>query len=583
MTALQISEEYRAFARLFRLRSFFGPDSDDRVHSPAAEIALHFAGGFSQKFRMPNPSWNPPSLNVDLEKILKIGERLLCQQISSATFTNGPLLPFRLLSALRNLRKDSTIIIKAADKNLGLVVLDKSWYLNEGLRQLSDPMVYSVVPAVPWDEIVCNLSSIIRRFRSVLKNVEPFLLSIPVSKALACAFYLLPKIHKPVLTGRPICSYAGYILEPASRVLHHLLLPILLQQPNHLTDSLSLLRELKHRRLPHDCWLFTFDVESLYPSIPTSAGLFALKTLVSKFFAPRGINQQLVDMICSLAKVVLQFHFLEFDGVFYKQIRGTAMGSNFAVAYACLFLCHLEEVLFSSMDSSPLIFFKRYIDDALGIWTGSLHSLQQFLTAYQNAYPEININPCISSSSAVLLDINFYKGPNFSSSGILSSQCHQKKLNAYQYILYKSWHPPHQKKAFVISELRRYLLRESEPSGFVRLKRLLFQRLRARGYPRRFLLHCFNKVSPKDKSALLQRVFAPKIRKRAPLVFKLDFSPSTRAMNLGASLNPELFRLCQKVPALRHIPHPRICWRNPRRLGTFLTRSRFFSQRPMPH
>ncbi|GLJ59606.1 hypothetical protein SUGI_1515640 [Cryptomeria japonica] len=126
MTALQISEEYRAFARLFRLRSFFGPDSDDRVHSPAAEIALHFAGGFSQKFRMPNPSWNPPSLNVDLEKILKIGERLLCQQISSATFTNGPLLPFRLLSALRNLRKDSTIIIKAADKNLGLVVLDKS-------------------------------------------------------------------------------------------------------------------------------------------------------------------------------------------------------------------------------------------------------------------------------------------------------------------------------------------------------------------------------------------------------------------------------------------------------------------------
>ncbi|XP_059072297.1 uncharacterized protein LOC131873359, partial [Cryptomeria japonica] len=489
MTALNILAEYRSFARLFRLRTFFGPDVDP----PVANIALHFAGAFSQKFRARNPCWNPPVVNVDLEHILRQGELLLSQQISSTVFTHGPMLPSRLLSALRKLRKDSSIVIKSADKNLGLVVLDKTWYELEGLRLLSDQNVYSVISAVPWNTIRQELISIIERFGAILKGVKDFLLSVQINKASACAFYLLPKIHKPTLTGRPICSYSGYLLEPASKVLHHLLLPVLLEQSNHLTDSICLLRDLENLCLPRDCLLFTFDVESLYPSIPMNAGLSALKAMVTKFFVLHGINLRLVEMIYLLAELVLQYHFLEFDGIVYQQIRGTAMGSNFAVVYACLFLCHLEFSLSSTVDTSPLLFYKRFIDDAFGIWTGSLHSLQQFLSAYQNVFPEININPCISSTSAVILDINFYKGPKFLSTGILSSQCHQKKLNAYQYILYKSWHPSHQKKAFVISELRRYLLRESEPSGFVRLKRLLFQRLRARGYPRRFLVHCFNK------------------------------------------------------------------------------------------
>lgn len=41
----------------------------------------------------------------------------------------------------------------------------------------------------------------------------------------------------------------------------------------------------------------------------------------------------------SLVALVLNHHYLEFNGTYWRQMRGTVMGSNFAVAYACLFLC----------------------------------------------------------------------------------------------------------------------------------------------------------------------------------------------------------------------------------------------------
>ncbi|XP_059063837.1 uncharacterized protein LOC131856286 [Cryptomeria japonica] len=474
MLPQDILSEYRAFARRIRLRAFFGEDPVVPV-----DINLAFSGIFPYQFRSSNSSWNPLNPSLMLEDIIKVGESIVSQKMAGVSFSASPMLPSRLLKALKSLQRDPSIIIKPADKNLGLVVLDKSWYVNEGKRQLGDHNVYCLVEEVPWQVMQIELQAILSRYSFFLKNVERFLLKNPISQARPCAFYLLPKIHKPTLVGRPICSYSGYFLEPVSKFLHFMLLPILLAQPNHLADSLSLLQDLRSLSFPRDCFLFSFDVESLYPSIPTALGLTALKEMLSLYFAEHKLNLSLIPLIMRLAELVLHYHFLEFDGLIYKQIRGTAMGSNFAVVYACLFLCHLESKLSSIVDLSPLLFYRRYIDDAVGVWGGSEDSLHQYLSAYASYYPKINITSVISSTSIVLLDIHFFKGSNFDATGILSSQCFQKELNAYQYIPFSSWHPLHQKCSFIISEIRRFLLRESNLAGFVRLKKMLYFRLRA--------------------------------------------------------------------------------------------------------
>jgi hypothetical protein len=103
-------------------------------------------------------------------------------------------------------------------------------------------------------------------------------------------------------------------------------------------------------------------VESLYPSIPTKEGLEALKEMIKGKFDTAELN-----LIMTLAGLVLEHHYLEFNGKYWRQVQGTAMGSNFAVVYACLFLCFLEQ---RQENPQQLLFYKRYIDDALGFWNG---------------------------------------------------------------------------------------------------------------------------------------------------------------------------------------------------------------------
>ena len=148
-----------------------------------------------------------------------------------------------------------------------------------------------------------------------------------------------------------------------------------------------------------------------------------------------------------------------------------------------------------------------------------------------------------------------------------SSSCYQKELNRYQYLPHSSCHPQHQKKAFIIGELRRYIQQESTVEGCKRIRRLLFARLRTRGYTDKFLTLCFNQITYSMRSSLLH---APSKRnamdKGNPLVLKLYFSKYTKSLKLGKTLIPSIHELLKDDPELCHLPKPMICWRNPRNL-----------------
>ena len=178
----------------------------------------------------------------------------------------------------------------------------------------------------------------------ISRNETKFLTIKHSSGFKVCTLYFLPKLHKPVVVGRPICSYNGFIFGNVSIWLHHKLFPILLQQKPHLTDSLSLLKELEQVRIAPNTILFTFDVESL--SIPTKEGLHALKNMITNAF-----DDQMLNLIMTLSALVLEYQFLEFNSTYWRHIRGTSMGSNFFVVYACLFLCFLENLQEQTMQT----------------------------------------------------------------------------------------------------------------------------------------------------------------------------------------------------------------------------------------
>lgn len=248
-------------------------------------------------WRIANPSWNPPDEFQPLENALLMGFNVLEERIYKIPHRILPIFPRRLKLALDTLRGDKEIVIKPADKNLGLVLMNKTWYLAEAHLQFSDERVYQSVQRVPWDEIESRLDVLQLKHTSTITQQEwNFIRQLRGYKA--CTLYFLPKVHKSV--DRPICPYIGYIFEHASVWLHHQLLPILLRHRNHLVDSLSFLRDVSKLHVPSGSILFTFDMESLYPSIPTDEGLAALRTMIAGEF-PYAKEQ----LIMSLASLVL--------------------------------------------------------------------------------------------------------------------------------------------------------------------------------------------------------------------------------------------------------------------------------------
>jgi hypothetical protein len=304
-------------------------------------------------------------------------------------------------------------------------------------------------------------------------------------------------------------------------------------------------------------------------------------------------------LIC-LLDWVLNNSFVEFNGETYKQIRGTAMGTPVAPAFATLFMSALDRMLTSHPHHSCVMFHRRFIDDGAVVWTGSRENLLSWLENFNSLIPEIKLTWSVSETELVFMDVRLYKGARFHEQGVLDMETYQKTLNKYLYVPFCSYHPVHCKKGFITSELKRYLIRSSDAQSFAKLRRIFFDRLRARGYPNRFLRPLFESVCFSARDTLLQRqrsllqassgptphsrrtsaapsASAPTPSDAPPLVFKAMYEPLTAAVRPRRTLQP----LADRLHALRpDIFGPRLitAWRLPKKVGQHLVRARFSMQ-----
>ena len=81
------------------------------------------------------------------------------------------------------------------------------------------------------------------------------------------------------------------------------------------------------------------DIKSLYTVIPNNDGLLALTHFLNK----RTEFQPPTYTLVRLAELVLTLNAFSFNGDYYQQTGGVAMGGRFGPNYACLFVGHIEE------------------------------------------------------------------------------------------------------------------------------------------------------------------------------------------------------------------------------------------------
>ena len=99
----------------------------------------------------------------------------------------------------------------------------------------------------------------------------------PETRTRTPTLYLLPKIHKPDIPGRPIISGCGGPTVKLSQYADHLLKPLLKNIPSYVQDTTHFLKRIfsLNNNLSSNIVLVTIDVKSLCTNIPSDEGIKA--------------------------------------------------------------------------------------------------------------------------------------------------------------------------------------------------------------------------------------------------------------------------------------------------------------------
>lgn len=499
---------------------------------------------FKTKFHIAKKTYIPSIAPRRVEAYLSKtkADLLMAATASIATTTRTPRnLTSQQLRILRSLENHQHLIVKPADKNLGLVLMDRTWYDQEVERQLSDITTYKPVAqdTIPVQQIYLEIVQIASRMArdgfltpqelNFIKNrTTPDTSKIP-------QIYILPKIHKKPVKGRPIIPGHSWIATPASVLLDDRLQVLLTRATTVIPDTKTLINQIE-RLIVNDkgCWLITADVSSLYTEIDTNKGI----ALMWAFMRQNGdlFPPTLIGHLHSLLRIVMTRNYLRFKDKTYHQIKGTAMGTPVAPVYANIFMFILERAVLKRYDDR-IIYYRRYLDDIfMLVKTGPYEDILQ---SFQTMEKNIKLEFRVSNTDAVFLDLYIHKGQRFQQSGILDLKVYQKELNYYLYTPFSSWHTPASKGGLIITELKRYVRNSSSRDDYITIKRAFYERLRARGYPRPFLAKYFDKVKYADRTTLL----TTKPRTKVPestVFFTTTFNPLTRSINLNRMIKKHL-------------------------------------------
>ena len=454
-----------------------------------------------------------------------------------------------------------TVIIKPADKNLGIVLMDTDDYIRQCTNHLSDTSTYRLANSYPRSDIKKQVTNTAIKFKPQIHQYSwklyNFLLSEPNHSHIP-QFYGIPKIHKEftrVPPVRPIVSQSSSILSPTARFIDHVLQPLAQSYSDYLHNATSLSLLLQNLSVPDDAILVTLDVNSLYPSIPQTE---MLQVVYEEMIQHRHLLLFDPNLIIQLLHVNINHNYFKFASLIFQQIKGTAMGAAFSPTVANIYMSVMIRRFLRTQRKYSLL-LSRYIDDIFFIWTDSEEDLNQFLSDMNSFNPALQYTHQYSSFSVDFLDLTIYKGPLFSYTNTLDTKTFQKSQNLYQYLHYTSCHQNAVYKSTIIGELVRYVKTNTLEVNYEVMKSLFRKRLLARGYPKKLIEKASATVLYKNRAQFLMKSQLPPPKYYPPL-YKCPPPPQYKLLKHIVLEN--YHTLQNMLPAPRFIPVKHATLRN---------------------
>ena len=106
-----------------------------------------------------------------------------------------------------------------------------------------------------------------------------------------------------------------------------------------------------------------------------------------------------------LLNFATKHNYFWFQGQFFSQVKGVAMGAKYAPSLANLFMAQWEEDVVDTPRRPELVLWARYIDDILLLWKGTRESLDSFMSFLNDNDRGIVLSYEASSTSIHFLDL----------------------------------------------------------------------------------------------------------------------------------------------------------------------------------
>ena len=331
-------------------------------------------------------------------------------------------------------------------------------------------------------------------------------------------FYMLPKIHKESCPGRPIVSTYDCPRVYIFKFLDIILSPLVQELPSfkkdtpqflQITDDFEFPAEANHKPLS-----FTMDVTSLYASIPHDGALKA-----SKHFLDKRCNQSIsTSTLLQLIELVLKMNIFHFNGRYFTQKQGVAMGTKMGPSVACIFMGFLEELFFANYEHSTPMLYKRYIDDIVGAASCPEEELQCFIYHLTNFNSSIKYTYAISNNTVTFLDLQLTIDIDH-----IKSCAHFKLTDSHNYLLFSSSHPPSCKQSIQFSQLLQ-IKRCSDNDDVITISNQFANYFSACQYPK----HIIESANENVHSIHREDILMPSSKKVSPdhIPLFLPFHPS---------------------------------------------------------
>ena len=250
---------------------------------------------------------------------------------------------------IKSLKKNSKLVITRPDKGKGVVILDRSDYVDKMMQILDDPLKFMKLgPCEENDNTArkeTSLQTFLRKLNKAGELSDADYQRIRPTGSVRPRMYGVPKVHKEGTPLRPILSMVGSPQHATAQWLATVLKPVSHKYSEFVVkDSFEFSNKMRDLTLNgEECHMCSFDIKSLFTNVPIEETIdICTQQLYHSDIERPSLSEKSFQKLLRMVTTGVEF---SFDNIMFRQIDGVAMGSPLGPVLANIFVGFHEQRL----------------------------------------------------------------------------------------------------------------------------------------------------------------------------------------------------------------------------------------------